>query len=132
MDLTEETSLTWEPDTSKKTACESDVSESPDYNCRNHIRVHMAVPTVTDGASLLVCGTQATRTSECRVVRVEDDGESLESFTSVDASPGIVSYYPDFSQFGEFRRGFYLHPQVCTVEPLNYGHIWEIYSGTPL
>ena len=26
-------------------------------------------------------------------------------FATVDASEGIVSYYPDFSQFGDFREG---------------------------
>ena len=29
----------------------------------------------------------------------------LQGFATVDASEGIVSYYPDFSQFGDFREG---------------------------
>ena len=106
VDLTETTSLTWEPETARRELCQSEVTDSPEYNCRNHIRVHQSIPTVGDGLSLLVCGTQATVSPQCRVVRVQSDGGTLQSFTTVNASSGILSYYPDFSEFGEFRRGF--------------------------
>jgi hypothetical protein len=105
-DLAEVTSLSWEPETTKKTTCLSQVTESPEYNCRNHIRVHRPIPAVTTGnPALMVCGTQATVTPQCRVVTVGNGGSLLEGFTTVDASEGIISYYPDFSQFGEFRNG---------------------------
>ena len=105
-DLAEVTSLSWEPETAKKTTCLSQVAESPEYNCRNHIRVHRPIPAVTTGnPALMVCGTQATVTPQCRVVTVANGGSLLEGFTTVDASEGIISYYPDFSQFGEFRNG---------------------------
>ena len=87
--------------------CLSQVSD-PDYNCHNHIRVHQLIPGVTTGdPALMVCGTQATKTPQCRVVTVGGGGSSLAGFTTVDASEGIISYFPDFSQFGEFRNGMF-------------------------
>ena len=96
-DLTEVSSLNWTSvDTSE---CDSD---DPDYICRNHIRVHTPLP--SDNSKLFVCGTQATETPRCRIVKVEDDG-SLDASPDVPVTNGIVSYYPGFSQFGEFRNG---------------------------
>lgn len=102
-DLRVEASLSWTA--VNTTAC---VSANPDqedymYICRNHIRVHTPIP--TDGKKLFVCGTQATETPRCRIVEVKDDGSTLDASTDVAVTNGIVSYYPGFSQFGEFRRG---------------------------
>ena len=99
-DLTEVASLNW---TSQDTSdCDSDNEKEKDYICRNHIRVHTPIP--SDDRKLFVCGTQATETPRCRIVTVDDDG-ALVSSTDVGVTNGIVSYYPGFSQFGEFRRG---------------------------
>lgn len=116
-DLTVTASLSWEPEASKKTECEGDMTELASYNCRNHIRVHQSIPTVTDDDLLMVCGTQATMTPQCRVVKVTTEGQTmtLQSFTTVDASEGIVSYYPDFSQFGQFRNG-QLHNRLMCIK----------------
>ena len=106
-DLRVEASLNW---TSVNTApC---VFFNPDkqdymYICRNHIRVYTPIP--SDSKKLFVCGTQATETPRCRIVEVKDDGSMLDPSTDVTVTTGIVSYYPGFSQFGEFRRGRILH-----------------------
>ena len=105
--LTEAAAFLWESDTSKREACEVQNSDTQSYTCRNHIRVHRPIPTITDSTTLLVCGTQATKTPQCRVMEVEGEGGLLTGSTAVDTSSGIVSYYPGFSQFGEFRNGMY-------------------------
>ena len=103
--------LTWEPETSKTTECASQNADTVSYTCRNHIRVYRSIPTVADSTALLVCGSQATKTPQCRVVEVEDVSQTvqLQGFTTIDASAGIASYYPGFSQFGEFREGDYMY-----------------------
>ena len=106
-DFKVEASLNWA--SINTTMC---VSENPDkedymYICRNHIRVHTPIP--TDSRKLFVCGTQAIETPRCRIVEVKDNGSTLDASTDVDVSNGIVSYYPGFPQFGEFRRGRILH-----------------------
>ena len=112
-DLRVETLLNW---TSVNTVpC---VSSNPDkedymYICQNHIRVYTPIP--TDSKKLFVCGTQATETPRCRIVEVKDDGSILDASTDVAVSNGIVSYYPGFSQFEEFRRGRILHKMLYCI-----------------
>lgn len=106
-------------------------SQNPDYVCNNHIRLYRRLP--SNSSQVLVCGTQAVVQPQCRIleVRVQGEGNScvykclnlssspspslqismsddgtiaIKENAAVIASDGLVSYYPQFSQFGEFRH----------------------------
>lgn len=71
------------------------------YACHNHIRVYQKFP----GQDLLfVCGSNAAGDPLCRTVELQD-GELGTAYTATTASDGLVSYFPEFSGFGEFRNG---------------------------
>ena len=71
------------------------------YACHNHIRVYQQFP----GQDLLfVCGSNAAGDPLCRTVELQD-GELGTAYSTIIASNGLVSYFPELSGFGEFRNG---------------------------
>ena len=109
------------------------------FDCRNHIRVYGQLPG-TD--TLLVCGSNAGQGARCQgeadcmcascfmrwkqrecllIAGVTLTGEELGiAGNSVSASEGLVSYYPEFSGFGEFRNGEPVATPCCP-EPVANG-----------
>ncbi|CAI8022690.1 Endothelin-converting enzyme 1 [Geodia barretti] len=101
-DLTEDTALTLPTSTSNIDTCTaSDRSDNPGLACHNHIRVYQRVP---GQDILLVCGTCAGVEPRCQGVGISGDGLSATGGDGEVASDGIISYYPEFTQFGDFRN----------------------------
>jgi hypothetical protein len=75
------------------------------FTCHNHIRVYQRLP--SNSSQVLVCGTQSAIQPQCRILLLgvgEDEGSvEVEEFAAVPASDGLVSYLPQFSEFGQFR-----------------------------
>jgi len=85
----------WTTDSALQSMC-SDMS----FACRNHIRVYKKIP---GEDRIFLCGTQSAQLPQCRTLSIDNGGFGVAT-GSVTASNGLVSYYPEFSGFGEFRN----------------------------
>lgn len=95
----------WTASDVSKEQCLDTISETPDFTCRNHIRVYKRLP--SNSSLILVCGTNAVVEPSCRLLQLStDDGGELEitEYDIVTASAGLLSNYPQFPQFGLFRN----------------------------
>ena len=75
------------------------------YACHNHVRVYRQFPGLD---LLLVCGSNAAVDPLCRTVELQDR-ELGTAHPTVTASDGLVSYFPEYSGFGEFRNGITMY-----------------------